>query len=128
MVYFSERLHVESAMYATDLVSGGAIGRVLQVIGLGPHRLGKAGRPSWFFERAKYGGILCDIGSHQFEQFLTYTGATDATITQAAVANFANPDKPEFEDFGEASLLGDNGSSNYSSRRLVHAGRAERLG
>ena len=113
MVYFSERLHVESAMYATDLVAGGAIGRVIQVIGLGPHRLGKAGRPAWFFEKAKFGGILCDIGSHQFEQFLTYTGATDATVTQAAVANYANPDKPEFEDFGEASLLGDNGSSNY---------------
>ena len=113
MVYFSERLHVESAMYATDLVAGGAIGRVIQVIGLGPHRLGKAGRPAWFFEKAKFGGILCDIGSHQFEQFLTYTGATDATVTQAAVGNYANPDKPEFEDFGEASLLGDNGSSNY---------------
>ncbi|MEX2044295.1 MAG: Gfo/Idh/MocA family oxidoreductase [Opitutus sp.] len=113
MVYFSERLHVEAAMHATDLVAGGAIGRVIQVIGLGPHRLGKAGRPAWFFERAKYGGILTDIGSHQFEQFLTYTGATDATVTQAAVGNFANPDKPEFEDFGEASLLGDNGSSNY---------------
>ena len=113
LVYFSERLHVESAMHATDLVAGGAIGRVLQVIGLGPHRLGKAGRPAWFFEKAKFGGILCDIGSHQFEQFLTYTGATDATVTQAAVANYANPDKPEFEDFGEASLLGDNGTSNY---------------
>jgi predicted dehydrogenase len=100
-------------MYATDLVAGGAIGRVIQVIGLGPHRLSKAGRPAWFFEKAKFGGILCDIGSHQFEQFLTYTGATDATVTQAAVANYANPDKPEFEDFGEASLLGDNGSSNY---------------
>jgi predicted dehydrogenase len=113
MVYFSERLHVESAMYATDLVAAGAIGRVIQVIGLGPHRLNKASRPAWFFERAKYGGILTDIGSHQFEQFLTYTGATDATVTQAAVGNFANPDRPEFEDFGEASLLGDNGASNY---------------
>ena len=112
LVYFSERLHVESAMYATDLVAGGAIGRVLQVIGLGPHRLG-TGRPAWFFQKAKYGGILCDIGSHQFEQFLTYTGATDATVTQSAVANFANPATPEFEDFGEASLLGDNGTSNY---------------
>lgn len=112
-VYFSERLHVEAAMHATDLVAGGAIGRVIQVIGLGPHRLSKASRPAWFFERAKYGGILCDIGSHQFEQFLTYTGATDATVTQAAVGNFGNPDKPEFEDFGEASLLGDNGTSNY---------------
>jgi len=113
LVYFSERLHVEAAMYATDFVASGAIGRVIQVIGLGPHRLGKANRPAWFFERAKFGGILCDIGSHQFEQFLTYSGATDATVTQAAVANFANPDKPEFEDFGEASLLGDNGASNY---------------
>jgi predicted dehydrogenase len=113
MVYFSERLHVESAMHAGELVHGGAIGRVVQVIGLGPHRLSKASRPAWFFERAKYGGILCDIGSHQFEQFLFYTGATDATVTQAAVGNFANPDVPEFEDFGEASLLGDNGASNY---------------
>ncbi len=113
MVYFSERLHVESAMFATDLVKGGAIGRVIQVLGLGPHRLSKESRPAWFFERAKYGGILCDIGSHQFEQFLTYSGATDATVTHAAVGNFANPDKPEFEDFGEASLLGNNGASNY---------------
>jgi predicted dehydrogenase len=113
MVYFSERLHVEAAMYATDLVASGALGRIIQVIGLGPHRLGKANRPAWFFEKAKFGGILTDIGSHQFEQFLTYTGATDATVTQAAVGNFANPDKPEFEDFGEASLLGDNGASNY---------------
>jgi predicted dehydrogenase len=112
-VYYSERLHVESAMFATDLVAGGAIGRVIQVLGLGPHRLGKPARPAWFFEKEKYGGILCDIGSHQFEQFLTYAGATDATVTQAAVGNFANADTPEFEDFGEASLLGNNGTSNY---------------
>ena len=113
MVYFSERLHVESAMHAGDLVKAGAIGRVIQVLGLGPHRLNKPSRPSWFFERASYGGILCDIGSHQFEQFLFYSGATDATITQAAVANYENADHPEFEDFGEASLLGNNGTSNY---------------
>jgi predicted dehydrogenase len=112
MVYFSERLHVESAMYATDLVKGGAVGRVIQVLGLGPHRLG-TGRPDWFFERAKYGGILCDIGSHQFEQFLTFSGATDATVNHAAVGNFGNPEKPEFEDFGEASLLGNTGAMNY---------------
>jgi predicted dehydrogenase len=113
MVYFSERLHVESAMYATDLVAGGAIGRVVQVIGLGPHRLGKANRPAWFFEKAKFGGILTDIGSHQFEQFLTYSGASDAKIMNAAIANFAHPEYPSFEDFGEASLVGNNGTSNY---------------
>jgi predicted dehydrogenase len=113
MVYFSERLHVEAAMYATDFVASGAIGRVVQVLGLGPHRLNKPSRPAWFFEKAKYGGILCDIGSHQFEQFLTFTGATDATVTHAAIANYANADTPEFEDFGEAALLGNNGATNY---------------
>jgi len=113
MVYFSERIHNESAMFATDLVQQGAIGRVIHVLGLGPHRLGKSSRPAWFFEREKFGGILCDIGSHQFEQFLTFSGATDANILNASIANFANPDKPEFEDFGEASLLGDNGATNF---------------
>ena len=111
-VYFSERLHVEAAMYATDLVHQGAIGRVVQVIGLGPHRLG-TGRPDWFFKKEQFGGILCDIGSHQFEQFLTFTGATDATVTNATVANYTQSAYPEFEDFGEASLVGNNGTSNY---------------
>lgn len=113
MVYYSERLHSEAGIHASDLVAGGAIGRVVQVLGLGPHRLSKPSRPAWFFEKAKYGGILCDIGSHQCEQFLHYSGATDATVTNAAVGNFANPDTPELEDFGEASLVGDNGTSNY---------------
>ncbi len=111
--YFSERLHVESAMYATDLVQQGAIGRVVQVIGFGPHRLNAPSRPDWFFKKEQYGGILCDIGSHQFEQFLTFTGATDATVTHAAVGNYANPQFAELEDFGEANLLGDNGATNY---------------
>ncbi len=112
MVYYSERLHVESAMFATDLVQQGAIGRVLQVLGLGPHREG-TGRPAWFYEKEQFGGILCDIGSHQFEQFLTYSGATDATVMHAATANHTHKDHPNFEDFGEASLLGNNGSTNY---------------
>ncbi|MEO7598332.1 MAG: Gfo/Idh/MocA family oxidoreductase [Opitutus sp.] len=112
MVYYSERLHNECAMFATDLVNQGVIGRVLSVIGLGPHRLG-TGRPDWFFERDKFGGILCDIGSHQFEQFLTYTGASDASVVHSAIANYAHPEHPTFEDFGEASLVGNNGASNY---------------
>jgi len=112
MVYYSERLHNESAMFATDLIARGAIGRVFQVLGLGPHREGQS-RPPWFYEPDKYGGILCDIGSHQFEQFLTYAGASDASVLHAAVANYAHPEHPDFEDFGEASLLADNGATNY---------------
>ena len=64
MVNYSERLQSEAAVLADELVRRGAIGRVIQVLGLGPHRLQAAIRPDWFFAREKYGGILCDIGSH----------------------------------------------------------------
>jgi predicted dehydrogenase len=113
MVYYCERLHLESAIFAGELVHGGAIGRVIQVMCLAPHRLSKASRPAWFFEREKYGGILCDIGSHQSEQFLFYARLDDARVLSATVGNFANPDKPEFEDFGEATLVGAGGVSGH---------------
>ncbi len=113
MVYYSERLHNESAMFATDLVQAGAIGRIIHITSLAPHRLSKASRPDWFFQREKFGGILCDLGSHQFEQFLTYSGSSDASISHAAIGNFANLDHPEFEDFGEACLQGSSGALNY---------------
>ena len=86
---------------------------MLQVIGLGPHRLGKASRPPWFFEKKRYGGILIDIGSHQIEQFLHFAGAEDARVNSARVANFNNKDYPELEDFGDASLTAANGATNY---------------
>ncbi len=113
MVYFSERLHNEGAMKAGELIARGAIGQVVQVVNLAPHRLSKDIRPDWFFEREKYGGIITDIGSHQFEQFLAYTNAKDATIEFARVANYTCPDKPELQDFGEAMLVADNGASFY---------------
>jgi predicted dehydrogenase len=111
-VYFSERLSSETAMFATDLINDGVIGKVVSVVGLGPHRLGLHTRPAWFFEKEKYGGILCDIGSHQCEAFLAYANATDASVVHAAVGNFANPQTPELEDFGEATFVANTGASN----------------
>ncbi len=113
LVYYSERLHSECAVAAGELIREGAVGRVVQVLGLGPHRLNAPSRPAWFFEREKYGGILCDIGSHQIEQFLAYTGAADAGVVSARAENVDHPETPELEDFGEASLVGDNGASGY---------------
>jgi predicted dehydrogenase len=113
MVYYSERLHVECAVHAGDLIRQGAIGRVVHVMGLGPHRLNAHTRPPWFFDREQYGGILCDLGSHQIEQFLHYSGGTDATVMSSRVANYNAPDTPELEDFGDATLVADNGCSQY---------------
>lgn len=113
MVYYSERLHVEAAVHAGQLIHDGAIGRVIQVIGLGPHRINLPTRPDWFFRKERYGGILIDIGSHQIEQFLYYAGARDATVQCAKVGNFRFKDYPELEDFGDATLVADNGAMNY---------------
>lgn len=112
-VYYSERLHVETAVFAGQLVEAGAIGRVLQVIGTGPHRLSAPTRPAWFFDKQRYGGILNDIGSHQIEQILHYTGAGDATVVRSHVANHAHPEHPELDDFGEAMLVTDSGATGY---------------
>ena len=113
MVYYSERLHVEGAVLAGELIHAGEIGKVLSVTGFGPHRLNAPSRPAWFFEREKYGGILCDIGSHQIEQYLYFAGEEDARVQLARIGNYAHPDYPELEDFGDCSLLGKNGTTNY---------------
>jgi predicted dehydrogenase len=114
MVYYSERIHVESAVFAGQLIAEGAIGKVIQVLGLGPHRIGDpAKRPPWFFEKEKYGGILCDIGSHQIEQFLFYAGVKDAKVVSSQIGNFNHPQFPGLDDFGDATLLGDNGATHY---------------
>ena len=84
-------------VYAGQLVRDGAIGKVLQILCLAPHRLNAPSRPDWFFEREKYGGILCDIGSHQIEQILYYAGAKDAQVLSSRVANFNSPQYPELE-------------------------------
>jgi predicted dehydrogenase len=113
MVYYSERLHSEAAVFAGQLIRQGAVGRVIQVLGLGPHRLNAKSRPGWFFEKDKYGGILCDIGSHQIEQILFFTGASDATVTYSQTGNFHHPEYPGLDDFGDASLLTDTGAAGY---------------
>lgn len=113
MVYYSERIHSECAEFATQLLREELIGRIVHVSGFGPHRLNAPSRPEWFFTKVKYGGILCDLGSHQFEQFLTFTNSSHAHVAHARVTNYANKQYPEFEDFGEASLIADNGATNY---------------
>jgi len=103
-VNYSERFEVAAVTRAIELVGSGAIGRVVQTVGLGPHRLNRHLRPAWFFERERYGGVLCDIGCHQIEQYLTFTGSTDAEVVAASVGNFANPNDLGFEDFGDLLL------------------------
>ncbi len=113
MIYFSERLHVEASVYTQQLIDEGKIGDIVQIMTLAPHRIDKENRPSWFFEKEEYGGIITDIGSHQIEQILHYAKAKDAEIVSSRVANYNNKEYPNFEDFGEVVLECDNGISGY---------------
>jgi predicted dehydrogenase len=108
-VSYSERFEVRAVTRALELVRAGAIGRVVQTIGLGPHRLNRPLRPAWFFDPSATGGILTDIGCHQIDQFLVFTGSTDAEIVSASTANFANPGQPGFEDWAELVLKSPQG-------------------
>jgi predicted dehydrogenase len=103
-ICYSEHFETRSTVKAGELIKAGAIGRVVHTMGLGPHRLNLKTRPDWFFQREKYGGILTDIGSHQCEQFLFLTGADDARVVAANVANRAHPNTPGLQDFGEMIL------------------------
>lgn len=107
-ICFSERFVVPAVEAATRIVESGGIGRVIQTVGLGPHRLNRAIRPNWFFDPSAYGGILVDIASHQIDQFLFFTGATDAEIVTSEAANLGTPDLPGFEDFGQIQLRSGN--------------------
>jgi predicted dehydrogenase len=100
-ICYSERLANPATVKAGQLAKEGRIGNVIQTIGLGPHRISLFSRPKWFFNKEQYGGILCDIASHQFDQFLFFTRSTDADIVASQVGNFNHPEYPEFEDFGD---------------------------
>ena len=117
-ILYSELLEVKAAVYAGELVRQGAIGKVIQTINIAPHQIfqhggGDAGgasqRPEWFWNPDQYGGILCDIGSHQVDQFLYYTGSKQAEVIEAQIANVRHPNRPRFQDFGDMVLRGDRG-------------------
>ena len=109
-IMYSERFENKATVKAGDLVASGAIGDVIQTIGLGPHRMNADTRPAWFFDKKYFGGIITDIGSHQFDQFLYFTGSKKADIVSSQVANVAHPQYAAFEDFGDVTVRGDGGT------------------
>jgi predicted dehydrogenase len=109
-IMYSERFENRATVKAGELVKAGAIGGVIQTVGLGPHRMTPKSRPAWFFDRPSYGGILCDIGSHQADQFLYFTGSTRGEVVSSQVGNVHHPQYPGLEDFGDCVLRGDHGT------------------
>jgi predicted dehydrogenase len=103
-IMYSERLGNPASVQAGELIKAGAIGKVVQTIGLGPHRMTPNTRPDWFFDPEKAGGVLCDIGSHQCDQFLFYTNSQQAQVNFSQIGNFGTNKYPEYQDFGDMSV------------------------
>jgi predicted dehydrogenase len=103
------RLDSRATLHAGALVKDGAIGRLVQTLQLAPHRVEPGTRPAWFWDPERYGGTLCDLGSHQADEFVYFTGSTSAEVTMSRVANVNHPDRPKFQDFGEMMIRGDGG-------------------
>ncbi len=92
-----ERLESKSINKAGELVSAGAIGR-------------------------RYGGVLCDLASHNIDAFLFLTGSTQADIVASQVGNVHHPQYPGLEDFGDVMLNGDGGGGYIRVDWLSPAG------
>ena len=110
---FTERLESRTIPKAGALIKAGAIGRVIQTIGFGPHRMNPQSRPPWFFDKKYFGGIITDLGSHQFDQFIYFTGSTQVEIVSAQTGNLNHPQYPALEDFGDVMLRGDKGTGYF---------------
>lgn len=113
IVYYGERLHNDAIIRAGELIRDGAIGRLIHVASFGPHRLEAKKRPEWFFRKERYGGIICDLGSHQADKFLHLAGSDGARVLSSSVANYANPNHPGLEDFGQATLAVDGATCYF---------------
>ena len=106
-VLFTERYENRAINEAVRLARAGAIGRIVHVVGAGPHTLWASRRPPWFWDPEATGGILVDIGSHQVDQFLSITGASadDVAVVASMVGNVASPDHPAMQDIGSMTLV-----------------------
>jgi predicted dehydrogenase len=112
-ILYGERMENRASIKAGHLIKEGAIGKVVHTLGTGPHRLNASSRPAWFFDKESYGGIICDIGSHQCEQFLYFTGSTKADVICSQVGNIHYSQYPGLEDFGDTTVRGDGGSGYF---------------
>ena len=110
--FFGEMLTHVGVKWVRQELEKGNLGEPVHFMGLGPHTLRINGRPDWMFNRELHGGILNDIASHQIAQF-GYWMMQDPIPQFSRVGNLHHPHKPEFEDFGDATLLGSKGATGY---------------
>ncbi|MAE64295.1 MAG: hypothetical protein CMJ18_08475 [Phycisphaeraceae bacterium] len=102
ITYYPYRGH-PAVQVAKRMIDEGRIGRVVHLVGCGPHRLNPETRPSWHFTRAENGGCIIDVGSHYADVCCWMTGLVPEYIC-ATHTNVSQPAHGEFQDFAQAHL------------------------
>ena len=112
-ICYSERLENKATVKAGELVKAGAIGKVVQTVGLGPHRINLADPPRV---------VLRDASSTAASSATSRpTSSTSSSSSRAPrrrrwwprrSANVNHPQHPGLEDFGDALVRGD-GARGY---------------
>jgi predicted dehydrogenase len=110
--FFGEMVLSAEVEWVREELVKGNLGEPVHFMGLGPHSLRIDTRPDWMFDDRQYGGVLNDIASHQMAQFCYWTGQ-DPIPQFSRVGNLYHPEKPEFQDFGDASFSGSGGTTGY---------------
>ena len=120
-IMYSERLEVKAAVKAGELVKAGAIGNVIQTVNIAPHQINQSqtATPAVRVEAAVVltgsGKTCSSVASSQTSvptrstSFLYYTGSTKAEVVASQIANVRHHDHPQFQDFGDMMLRGNNG-------------------
>ena len=107
------RLGSKTLLKANELIKAGAIGKVIQIIGKSPHRIRLQHRPDWFYNKKYFGGVICDLVTHEMDSFLFLTGSTSGKIIASQTGNFTHPQCIDFEDFGDVMVQGNHGTGYF---------------
>lgn len=97
-------------------IRSGDIGKVVQVMSVCPHRCGADARPDWFFDLARSGSILMDIGVHHLDLHLLFTGQARGNLRYARMDCVRFTEYEGFYDYGEALFEYAGGSITGSFR------------
>ncbi len=111
-IVYGGRLETPAVQRALELVQAGAVGAVVQTLGTGPHRIG-TNRPDWFWDKARFGGVIGDLGTHQVDYFVAFTDASRTEVVASRTGNLHHPEAPQFEDFGDAMLQAESASGYF---------------
>jgi predicted dehydrogenase len=110
-VIFSERYN-PPVYTLKNLIDSGTIGQLVNFTSFRPHKLKKAERPAWMFNRDSYGGIIVDLAVHDLDVFNWLTGSPPVEVT-AYHSNATCPEFPEFEDNGQILFRSESGQTGF---------------